>query len=335
MQRFINNPDLIVDDLIKGYVKAHKGFIEKSAKNDRVVKRKNSSETRKVGIVTGGGSGHEPAFLGYVGENMVDAVAVGEVFASPPAEAFYDAIIEADSGEGVACLFGNYAGDNMNVKMAIQMAEEEGVNVKFVTAKDDIASSLKETSHRRHGIAGGVYMWKVGGAKAALGGTLDEVIAVAQKAADNTRSICVGLSSCTIPAAGTPNFEIEEGMMEFGIGHHGESGVRVEKLKSAAEIASMMTDALLENFAFEKGQNLALLLSGLGSTPKMELHVLFDTIEEVLKKQNHCAEMVLIGDYATSLDMNGVSLSLMRLDSELRELLAYPTKTPGLTIVRS
>ncbi|WP_152657235.1 dihydroxyacetone kinase subunit DhaK [Oceanobacillus sp. CFH 90083] len=335
MQRFINNPEFIVDDLIKGYVKAYKGFIEKSANNDRVVKRKNSPETGKVGIVTGGGSGHEPAFLGYVGENMVDAVAVGEVFASPPAEAFYDAILEADSGEGVACLFGNYAGDNMNVKMAIQMAEEEGVNVKFVTAKDDIASSPKETRHRRHGIAGGVYMWKAGGAKAALGGTLDDVIAVAQKAADNTRSICVGLSSCTIPAAGTPNFEIEEGMMEIGIGHHGEPGIRVEKLKSAAEIAAMMTDALLDDFAFDREQNIAVLLSGLGSTPKMELYVLYDAIEEVLKKQNHRVEVVLIGDYATSLDMNGISLSLMKLDNELKELLAYPAKTSGLTIIRS
>lgn len=200
MQRFVNDPDYIVDDMVKGFVKAHEDLIVKSEKNDRVVKYKNAPVEGKVGLVTGGGSGHEPAFLGYVGENMMDAAAVGEIFSSPSAQTFYDAFLEADAGKGVACLFGNYAGDNMNVKMAIRKARKKGVEVKMVAATDDISSSPKETKEKRHGIAGGVFMWKIGGARAALGGRLDEVIQSAQKAVDATRSICVGLEPCTIPA---------------------------------------------------------------------------------------------------------------------------------------
>ena len=196
MQRFVNDPDYIVEDMVKGYVKAHKDLIKRSEANDRVVQYVNAPVEGKVGLVTGGGSGHEPAFLGYVGKNMMDAVAVGEIFSSPSAQAFYDAFMSVDSGKGVACLFGNYAGDNMNVKMAIRKAKKQGVTVKYVVATDDVASSPKETKEKRHGIAGGVFMWKIGGAKAALGGTLDEVIDVAQKTVDNTRSICVGLSPC-------------------------------------------------------------------------------------------------------------------------------------------
>lgn len=181
MQRFVNHPDLIVDDMLKGYVKAHGDTVILSDRNDRVVKRIQAPVEGKVGIVTGGGSGHEPAFLGYVGEGLADAAAIGEVFASPPAQSFFDAIVEADSGQGVACLFGNYAGDNMNVKMAVQLAEDEGITVKYVTATDDIASSPPETREKRHGFAGGLFMWKAGGARAAMGGSLDEVVAAAQK----------------------------------------------------------------------------------------------------------------------------------------------------------
>lgn len=335
MQRFLNDPEQVVDDMIDGFVKANEHTVERSKNNDRVIKLKNTSQKGKVAIVTGGGSGHEPTFLGYLGKNMVDVVAVGEVFASPPADAFYDAFIEADSGAGVACLFGNYAGDTMNVKMAIQMAEDEGVNVKYVTAKDDIASATKENKQKRHGMAGGVFMWKAAGAKADMGGTLDEVLRVAEKTVDQTRSICVGLSSCTIPAVGHPNFTIEEGTMEFGIGHHGEPGIKVEKLKSATEIATEITEALLADFSFDDKEDLAVLLSGLGRTPTMELYVLYSTIEKVLTEQGHHIDVVFIGDYATSLDMNGVSLTLMRLDDELKELLTYEADTCGLKVVKA
>ena len=330
MQRFVNNPDYIVEDMVKGFLKAHDDLIVKNEKNDRVVQYKNAPVEGKVGLVTGGGSGHEPAFLGYVGENMMDAVAVGEVFSSPSAQAFYDAFMAADSGKGVACLFGNYAGDNMNVKMAIRKAKKQGVTVKYVTATDDVASSPKETKEKRHGIAGGVFMWKVGGAKAAKGADLDEVIATAQKAVDNTRSICVGLSPCAIPAVGHPNFDIKEGDMEFGIGHHGEPGINVQKLKPAKEIANDMAKAVIDDLEPADGDEVAVLLSGLGATPIMELYVLYDEIEAYLKEQGLSIYKVLIGDYVTSLDMNGAALTVMKLDEELKELLDYDTKAPGL-----
>ena len=330
MQRFVNNPDYIVEDMVKGFLKAHDDLIVKNEKNDRVVQYKNAPVEGKVGLVTGGGSGHEPAFLGYVGENMMDAVAVGEVFSSPSAQAFYDAFMAADSGKGVACLFGNYAGDNMNVKMAIRKAKKQGVTVKYVTATDDVASSPKETKEKRHGIAGGVFMWKVGGAKAAKGADLDEVIATAQKAVDNTRSICVGLSPCAIPAVGHPNFDIKEGDMEFGIGHHGEPGINVQKLKPAKEIANDMAKEVIDDLEPADGDEVAVLLSGLGATPIMELYVLYDEIEAYLKEQGLSIYKVLIGDYVTSLDMNGAALTVMKLDEELKELLDYDAKAPGL-----
>ena len=316
--------------MVKGFLKAHDDLIVKNEKNDRVVQYKNAPVEGKVGLVTGGGSGHEPAFLGYVGENMMDAVAVGEVFSSPSAQAFYDAFMAADSGKGVACLFGNYAGDNMNVKMAIRKAKKQGVTVKYVTATDDVASSPKETKEKRHGIAGGVFMWKVGGAKAAKGADLDEVIATAQKAVDNTRSICVGLSPCAIPAVGHPNFDIKEGDMEFGIGHHGEPGINVQKLKPAKDIANDMAKAVIEDLEPADGDEVAVLLSGLGATPIMELYVLYDEIEAYLKEQGLSIYKVLIGDYVTSLDMNGAALTVMKLDEELKELLDYDAKAPGL-----
>ena len=185
MQRIINNPNDVVDEMINGFIKAHKDIVEKT-ENNRVLKYKKTPIKNKVGIVTGGGSGHKPAFIGYIGENMVDAVAIGEIFSSPTAKAFYDAFKTADSGKGVACLYGNYAGDNMNVKMAIKMAEKDGIAVKTVIANDDVASAPKEEKNKRRGVAGEVLMWKIAGAKAALGGNLDEVISVAQIKRDST-----------------------------------------------------------------------------------------------------------------------------------------------------
>ncbi len=332
MQRFVNDPDYVVEDMLKGFVKAHGDLIVRSETNDRVVQYINAPIEGKVGLVTGGGSGHEPAFLGYVGKNMMDAVAVGEVFSSPSAQAFYDAFMAVDSGKGVACLFGNYAGDNMNVKMAIRKAKKQGVTVKYVTANDDVASSPKETKEKRHGIAGGVFMWKIGGARAALGGDLDEVIAAAQKAVDNTRSICVGLEPCAIPAVGHPNFEIADGNMEFGIGHHGEPGINVQKLEPAKDIARKMAKTVIDDMEPEEGSEVAVLVSGLGATPVMELYILYDEIESYLKEQGLSVYKVLIGDYVTSLDMNGAALTIMKLDDELKELLDYEAKSPGIEV---
>lgn len=325
MQIFVNNPDFIVEDMLKGFAAAHPEVML-SPLNERVVTLKEKKE--KVGVITGGGSGHEPAFLGYVGEGMLDAVAIGEIFASPPAQAFLDAMIEADNGRGVACLFGNYAGDNMNVKMAIQMAED--IEVKYVVATDDIASSPKETREKRHGIAGGYFMWKVGGAKAASGATLDEVIEVAQKVVDRTRSICVGISPCTIPAVGTPNFLIDEGTMEFGIGHHGETGIENKALGTANEIAREMTEAILTDFDFDENRNLAVMISGLGSTMLMEQYVICGQVLAILKEQGHQVEKVYVGNFVTSLDMGGLSLTIVDLDEEITQLLEADGQATGL-----
>lgn len=332
MNRFINNPDYVVDDMIKGYVKAHKNLVSQSERNTHVVKYTKAPIKGKVGIVTGGGSGHEPAFLGYVGKNMVDAVAIGEVFSSPPAQAFYDAFVEADSGAGVACLFGNYAGDTMNVKMAQMMAEDDDITVKTVIANDDVASAPKETKEKRHGIAGGVFMWKVGGARAALGGSLDEVIESAQKAVNNTRSICVGLSPCVIPAVGKPNFEIKEGKMEFGVGHHGEPGMKIEDVKSANKIAREMTATILNDIEIKANSEVAVIVSGLGATPLMELYILYDEIENYLRENEISVYKVFVGNYVTSLDMNGTALTIMKLDDELKMLLDYEAESKGIDI---
>lgn len=331
MQRFVNVPDMIVDDMISGFTKAHKNILHRSDKNDHVVV-KNTLKKGKVGIVSGGGSGHEPCFLGYVGDHMLDAAAIGEVFSSPPATAFHQAFMDADTGAGVACLFGNYAGDNMNVKMAVQMAKMNHVDVKYVTANDDLASAPKAEKEQRHGIAGSLFMWKIGCAKAELGGTLDEVIAYAQEAVDQTRSICVGLEPCSIPAVGHANFEIKEGTMEYGIGHHGEPGIHVEAIKSAKEIATTLCKKIDEDLDLCEGEEISIIVSGLGGTPLMELYVLYDEVEQYFCDRNITIYRNFIGDYVTSLEMNGAALTVMRVKEEFKELLDLSIDTPALTI---
>ena len=330
MQRIINDPNELVGDMLKGFTKAHRGRVAVTD-NPRVLKYSGAPVSGKVGIVTGGGSGHKPAFIGYLGRNMIDAVAVGEIFTSQTAKAFFDAFRAADSGKGVACLFGNYAGDTMNVKLAIELAEEAGIRVKTVVANDDVPSAPKSERAKRRGVAGEVLMWKVGGAKAALNGDLDAVIAAAQKAIDNTRSIGIGLTPCTIPAVGHPNFAIEPGKMEVGIGHHGEPGIRVEALASAREMAKMMLDVVLPDLPFAKGDEVVALVSGLGATPVMELYALYDTVEELLGSAGISVYRPYVGNFFTSLEMMGVTVTLMRVDAELKALVDLPADSMGLT----
>lgn len=332
MQRFVNVPDMIVDDMISGFTKAHKNIVHVSEKNDHVIV-KNILKKGKVGIVSGGGSGHEPCFLGYVGSHMLDAAAIGEVFSSPPATAFHQAFIDADTGAGVACLFGNYAGDNMNVKMAVQMASMDQVNVQYVTANDDLASAPKDEKEKRHGIAGSLFMWKIGCAKAELGGSLEDVIAYAQDAVNQTRSICVGLEPCSIPAVGHANFEIKKGTMEYGIGHHGEPGIYVENIKSAKEIAATLCKKIDDDLELFDGEEISVIVSGLGGTPLMELYVLYDEVERYFKERNISIYRTFIGDYVTSLEMNGAAITVMRVKEEFKELLDLPIDTPALTLL--
>lgn len=328
MQRILNDPDEIVDEMLEGFLKTHSDIVE-AASNPRVVKAKDIPGD-KVGVVTGGGSGHKPAFIGYVGKNMCDAAAVGEICSSPTAAAFLNACQTASQGKGVACLYGNYSGDNMNVKMAVKMAQKEGLTVKTVTANDDVASAPKDQREKRRGVAGEIFMWKAGAAKAALGGDLDQVIAAAQKAIDNTRSVGIGLTPCTLPAVGHPNFQIEEGTMEVGIGHHGEPGIEVCPLETAAQMAKRMVDIVLPDYPFSKGDEVAVLVSGLGATPVMELYVLYNEVSRLLEEKGIITYKSYVGNYFTSLDMMGATLSIMKLDDELKELLDLPVNTVGL-----
>lgn len=329
MNQIINDPDYVVEDMLKGFVKANKDIVQ-AAEDDKVLKYVNAPVPEKVGIVTGGGSGHKPAFIGYIGKNMCDAVAVGQIFSSPTAKSFLNAMVEANSGKGVACLYGNYAGDNMNVKMAIRRAEKLGITVKTVVANDDCASAPKTEMEKRRGVAGEVLMWKVGGAKASMGANLDEVIAAAQKAIDNTRSVGVGVAPCTIPAVGHPNFTIEDGTMEIGIGHHGEPGVKVEKLKNADEIAKEMLNIIIPDLPFEKNDEVVVLLSGLGATPVLEQYIVYSKVADILKEKGISVYKAYVGNYFTSLEMKGVTLTMMKLDDELKECIDMPADSVGL-----
>lgn len=332
LNRVINHPDLVVEDMLAGWLQAHADSVVATSSNPRVVKRVQSPERGKVGVVTGGGSGHEPAFIGYVGDGLVDAVAVGEIFSSPTAKSFLDAIRAADGGAGVAVLYGNYAGDNMNVGMARRMAEEAGILVKTVVANDDVASAAKGDEARRRGVAGEILMWKVGAARAAQGASLDDVIAAAQKAIANTRSVGVGLSACVIPAVGKANFHIEHGTMEVGIGHHGEPGIDVRPTVSAAEMADMMLNVVLPDLPFGSGDRVAVLVSGLGATPLMEQYILYGEIAQRLASRGITIAFKQVGNLFTSLEMMGVTLTVTKLDDELEACLKQPCQSVGLSV---
>lgn len=329
MQRFVNEPDDMVDETLRGFVRVHRDMVRLDPANPRVVVSTAAPVAGKVGIVTGGGSGHEPAFIGYAGRNMVDAVAVGELFSSPTAKSFADAIRAADGGAGVAVLYGNYAGDNMNVKMAIKMVAKEGITVQTVVANDDVCSAPATELEKRRGVAGEIFMWKIGGAMAASGASLDEVRATSQRAIDNCRSIGIGLGPCTLPAVGHPNFRIEPGTMEVGIGHHGEPGAFVSPLAAANDVADQMVQLVLDDHNLPSGTEVAVLVSGLGATPVNELYILYDRIEQQITARGLTVHKGYVGNYFTSLEMVGATLTVMALDDELKTLLATDTACSG------
>ena len=332
MRRLINDPDQVVEDALRGYVAAHPDLLATSD-NARVLRHAGAPPSGRVGVVSGGGSGHEPAFLGYVGPGLLDAVAIGEVFASPTAKSFHAAFRAADGGRGVACLYGNYAGDNMNVKMAVKLATKDGIGVRTVIANDDVASAGPDERDRRRGVAGEILMWKAAAAKAAEGADLEQVIATAQAAIDASRSIGIGLSACTIPAAGKPNFTIDDGTMEVGIGHHGEPGVAVMPTRPAADIAALMVERIVADLPFARGDDVAVLVSGLGATPVMEQYILYGHVDDLLRAHGITPRLSYVGNYFTSLEMMGVSLTVTRLDAELHRLLRAPARSLGLTVV--
>ncbi|MGJ8535290.1 MAG: dihydroxyacetone kinase subunit DhaK [Alphaproteobacteria bacterium] len=324
MKKILNNPENYVDEMLEGFVAAHPEFYRMHGDSGKVVTRAKQAKSGKVGIVTGGGSGHLPVFTGYVGEGLLDACAVGEVFASPSAEQMADAIRVADQGAGVLRLYGNYGGDVMNFDMAGELVEFEDINCTTVLLADDVASAPPAEHEKRRGVAGMVYGFKLAGAAAEEGRDLEAVTAVAQKAADACRSIGAALSSCTVPQAGKPTFDIADDEMEMGMGIHGEPGVWRGKLRTADEIADEMMDRLLADMPLASGDRVSILVNSLGATPPEELYILYRIVKQRLDKAGATIVMPLVGRYATSMEMSGVSFTLCKLDDELEALLKAP-----------
>ena len=332
MQRILNNPDNIVEEMLEGFLKAHPDLVE-ATDNPRAVKSVYPTQGR-VAVVTGGGSGHKPAFIGFCGENLCDGIAVGEICSSPTAKAFLDTFTAVDGGKGVACLYGNYSGDNMNVKMAVKMAKKQGLTVKTVVCNDDVASAPFAEREKRRGIAAEMIMYKCGGAMAATGADLDEVIRVAQKSVDWSRSAGFGLTLWSWPAVGHPNFEIIEGTMEVGVGPHGEPVMEVRPLETAAGMAKIMTDVVLGDFENDlpigDGDEICVLINGMGATPLNELYVLYNEVTKLMKEKGISVYRSYVGNYLTSMDMMGASLTVTKLDNELKKMLDTPVYSMGL-----
>lgn len=329
MKKLINNPTYVVEEMIEGYVKAHPHHVKLLAENARSIVTAKVTRDGKVGVLIGGGSGHEPAFMGYVGEGMADGVAVGNIFASPPPDPILEATKAIDKGEGVVYIYGNYAGDLMNFGMAAELADlESGIKVVSVIVTDDVASAPKEEKEKRRGIAGEFFVTKAAGAAADKGFSFDDVVRIAQKANDYTRTMGVGLSPCSLPQTGKPSFELEENEMEIGLGHHGEPGIEKGELQPADQVVDRLVNDILEDMPIESGAKVAVLVNGLGSTTRMELYIMYRRVEQLLTEKGIEIHRSYVGDYSTSLEMGGASVSIMNLDEELAELVDYPADCP-------
>jgi dihydroxyacetone kinase-like protein len=326
MKKLLNDPQLYVEQMLEGLVLAHPQYYERAGEGGRVIKRPGAPSAGKVGIVSGGGSGHLPIFTGYVGKGLLDACAIGEVFSSPSVDQMAEAMRAASGGAGVVRLYGNYGGDCMNFDMAGDMLEMEDVRSTTVLLNDDVASAPASEAEKRRGVAGMVYAFKLAGAAAEAGADLDEVTRVAQKAADAVRTIGAALTSCTVPAAGRPTFTIAEDEMEMGMGIHGEPGVWRGKLRPADAVADEMMDHLLADMPLARGDRASVLVNSLGATPPEELYILYRVVAARLASIGAASVMPLVGRYATSLEMAGVSITLCKLDDELERLLHAPAE---------
>jgi dihydroxyacetone kinase-like protein len=332
MKKIINNPDLVVDDMLKGMVAAHPEYIRKLEDADVLV-RINSPIDGKVALVSGGGSGHEPAHGGYVGKGMLDAAVAGSVFTSPTPDQVYEAIKAVDSGKGVLLVIKNYTGDVMNFEMAKDMADMDGINVSTVVVNDDVAVENSTYTAGRRGVAGTVLIHKIAGAKAETGASLEEVTRIAEKVISNVRSMGMAISSCTVPAAGKPNFTLGENEMEIGMGIHGEPGTHREEIKTADEITEHLMSKILGDMQLSSGEEVAVMVNGLSSTPLMELYIVNKKVNEMLEEKGIKIHKTFVGEFMTSLEMAGFSISLLKLDSELKELLDAPADTPAFKMI--
>lgn len=326
MKKILNDPYAYVEEMLEGLVLAHPEYYARAGSDGRVIKRPGAPVTGKVGIVSGGGSGHLPIFTGYVGKGLLDACAIGEVFASPSVDQMAEAMRSANGGAGVLRLYGNYGGDCMNFDMAGDLLDMEGVRSTTVLLADDVASAPPAEASKRRGVAGMVYAFKIAGAAAERGADLDTVTRIAQKAADACRSVGAALTPCTVPQAGRPTFSIAEDEMEMGMGIHGEPGVWRGKLRTADAIAAEMLDLLLADLPVARGNRVSVLVNSLGATPPEELYILYRQVAARFRDLGASIVMPLVGRYATSMEMAGVSFTLCKLDDELERLLKAPAE---------
>ena len=328
MKKLINDPEAFVEEMLDGLLLAHPDELRAVSDDRRALVRADAPVAGQVGIVTGGGSGHLPVFLGYVGRGLCSGVAIGNVFSSPSAEQVFAATKATDGGAGVLYLYGNYGGDVFNFDLAADLAEVEDIETATVLVTDDVASAPPEKADTRRGVAGMVLVYKCAGAAAEQGRSLAEVAAVATAANAATRSMGVGLSPTILPAAGKPTFELAEGEMELGIGIHGEPGTRRGTLETADAVTEQLVSALVEDLGLTGGDRVAVLVNGMGATPLEELYVVYRKVHQLLTAAGVTIHRPYVGEYATSLEMAGASITLMRLDDELAALLDAPASSP-------
>ncbi len=326
MKKFVNDPNNFVDEMLEGILCAHPQDLSYCAGYSRNIVRKVRKD--KVGLVTGGGSGHLPLFMGYVGEGLLDGCAVGGVFQSPSSEQIYEITKHVDSGKGVVYIYGNYSGDIMNFEMAGEMADMDGIHTKHIVGNDDVASAPNTELAKRRGVAGIFFVYKAAGAAAEAGASFDEVVRIANKTNQMVRTMGVALSPCIIPEVGKASFSIGDDEMEIGMGIHGEPGIVRGKLQPADQVTDQMLEKILGDVDYPAGSEVAVLVNGLGSTPKEELYIIYRRISQILKERGIGVFRVFVGEFATSMEMTGFSISLCKVDEEIGSLLSCAARTP-------
>lgn len=327
MKKIINNPSDFVEESIQGLVVSHPDIYSFATDNERVIKRTVKAKN-KVGIVSGGGSGHLPVFTGYVGKGMLDACAVGSVFASPSVDQIASAIRNGDNGNGVLCVLGNYGGDVMNFEMACEIVKDEGIETKTIIVSDDIASASNEEKLKRRGIAGLILAFKIAGATAENGASLEEVFNITSNANSNLRTIGVAVSSCILPEVGKPTFNLDNDEIEIGMGIHGEPGIKREKLKKADILVDDLCEIIFKDFELLSKDKVSIMINSLGATPLEELYIVSKRVNEIFSKLEIDIVKSYVGRYATSLEMAGMSITVLKLNDDLSKALLDHSECP-------
>ncbi|SNY91615.1 dihydroxyacetone kinase, N-terminal domain [Cohaesibacter sp. ES.047] len=332
IKKFLNAPEDAIDEALEGVVMQYADYLQPVKASNRALVARDGPRPGKVGLVIGGGAGHDPYFYGYVGRGLADAVAIGNIFASPPPMPILDCTRAVNGGAGVVHLFGNYSGDVLNFEMAADMAKREGIDVRTIITTDDIASSRKEEREGRRGVAGNIFVFKVAGAACDQMLSIDRVAALARKANERTYTVGVALEPCSMPETRRPTFVLGDNEMEVGVGVHGEPGIARQPVASANDTADIMIDRILAEMGSARGEEVALLVNSLGATPMMELHIVARRVRQRLKAHNVTIARSWTGNYCTSLDMSGVSISMLHLDAELKAMLDHPCDAPAFRI---